>query len=57
MPSSRCGLPALALAWTALAQGPILVRYPYLQNVTSERATLLWATREPGVGTVQGGRD
>jgi uncharacterized protein (TIGR03437 family) len=44
---------AFALATAALhAQGPILVRYPYLQNVGSDRATILWATREPGLGSL-----
>ena len=37
----------------ALAQGPLLVRYPYLQNVGADRATLLWATRETGSGAVE----
>lgn len=48
--------PALLLLVGTLAleaQGPILVRYPYLQNVGSERATILWATREAGMGAVQ----
>jgi acid phosphatase type 7 len=43
---------AVALVRLAEAQGPILVRYPYLQNVGAERATILWATREPGISTL-----
>jgi uncharacterized protein (TIGR03437 family) len=43
----------VALATVVLqAQGPLLVRNPYLQNVGSDRATILWATREPGLGSV-----
>src|SRR5439155_20546613 len=29
------------------------VRYPYLQNVRSDRASILWATLQPGIGQVQ----
>src|SRR5437773_1306681 len=28
-------------------------RYPYLQNVRGDRASILWATLEPGIGQVQ----
>src|SRR3954470_17213417 len=28
-------------------------RYPYLQNVRSDRASILWATLEAGIGQVQ----
>src|SRR5215831_7948689 len=28
-------------------------RFPYVQNVRNDRASILWATYEPGIGTVQ----
>ena len=32
-------------------QAPVTtVRYPYLQNVRSDRASILWATLQPGIG-------
>jgi uncharacterized protein (TIGR03437 family) len=43
----------LATAERSRAQGPVLVRYPYLQNVGAGRASILWATREPGLATVE----
>jgi predicted MPP superfamily phosphohydrolase len=30
-----------------------VVRFPYVQNVQSNRATIMWATREPGYAVVQ----
>jgi len=47
------GILVVAAMPPAAAQGPILVRYPYLQNVSSDRATILWGAREPGVSAVQ----
>src|SRR5205085_1480741 len=32
--------------------GVTLDRSPYLQNVTSNAATLVWTTRQPGAGSV-----
>src|SRR5438874_13550684 len=32
--------------------GVTLDRSPYLQNVTSDAATLVWTTRQPGAGSV-----
>jgi len=32
--------------------GVTIDRFPYLQNVTSDAATLLWTTRQPGNGSV-----
>ena len=29
------------------------LRYPYVQNVQSDKATIMWTTREPGFGLVQ----
>jgi len=49
------GVVVLVLGPGAGAQGPILVRYPYLQNVGPDRATILWATRETGPGAVEYG--
>ena len=45
----------LALAWTAAALAAAAVgRHPYLQDVRSDRATVLWATTgEAGVGEVR----
>jgi len=45
---------ALAVFYTlTLAQAATLSRYPYLQNVTSDRATVMWATLESGSGSVR----
>lgn len=43
----------LAAFWQAGAQTTALVRYPYLQNVRADRATIMWATAENGSGAVQ----
>src|SRR5436305_10041629 len=32
---------------------PITVRQPYVQNVRSNRAVIMWATQSPGLGSVQ----
>src|SRR5258708_33236988 len=32
--------------------GVTLQRFPYLQNVTSDAASVLWTTRQPGGGSV-----
>ncbi len=48
------GLVALLPGWRREALGAAtLDRYPYLQNVRSDRATILWATLENGSGTVR----
>lgn len=43
-------------AWTAVACNSVwaiaLVRTPYLQNVQSDRVSILWTAREPGNGIV-----
>jgi uncharacterized protein (TIGR03437 family) len=45
---------ALAVFYTlTLAQAATLSRYPYLQNVASDRATVMWATLESGSGSVR----
>jgi 3',5'-cyclic AMP phosphodiesterase CpdA len=38
-----------------IAEPPTIttMRFPYMQNVGSDRASILWATLEPGVGVVQ----
>src|SRR5258708_5257525 len=41
-------LGAAALSGAAVT----LDRFPYLQNVTSDAATLVWTTRQPGAGSV-----
>ncbi len=41
------------VAWPGRAQGPLLVRYPYLQDVGADHATVLFATRESGGGAIQ----
>lgn len=41
----------LAAAW--LCPAATLLRSPYLQHVGRDRATILWATREPGEGRVE----
>lgn len=47
------GLSATALSQRAGAQTATLVRYPYLQNVGKDRATILWTTLEEGSGFVE----
>ena len=44
---------ATALARRAGAQTATLVRYPYLQNVGNDRATILWTTLEDAAGVVE----
>jgi uncharacterized protein (TIGR03437 family) len=45
---------ALAVFSTfTLVRAATLSRYPYLQNVASDRATVMWATLESGSGTVR----
>src|ERR1700694_4345690 len=44
---------AAPLGAAALSGAGVLVdRFPYLQNVTSDAATLIWTTRQPGAGSV-----
>ncbi len=51
MTARRAVLVGLYVA--GLSQAATLLRYPYLQNVRADRATILWTTRESGEGTVQ----
>src|SRR3990167_3025573 len=44
---------AVAVCAAALCQAATLVRYTYLQNVRSDRATIMWATLERGSGSVR----
>ena len=46
---------AVATWWCAVAlcQAATLVRYPYLQNVRSDRVTVIWTTREDGAATLR----
>jgi uncharacterized protein (TIGR03437 family) len=48
-----CRLGALALCAAIAVWAATLARYPYLQNVRSDRATVLWTTLEKGLGTVE----
>lgn len=48
-----CRLGALALCAAVALWAATLARYPYLQNVRSDRATVLWTTLEKGLGTVE----
>jgi len=41
-------LGSAALCLTRAARGATLVRQPYLQNVQTDRASILWTTRQPG---------
>ena len=61
---SACGVLGVSGAGTLQSARPVsaatklgaqlkLVRYPYIQNLGGERATILWATRGPGVSTVE----
>ena len=43
---------AAGLLLAVAVQAATLVRGPYLQNVQPDRATILWATREPGRGSI-----
>ena len=62
MPHGRRGSAAGALVLcltacgAASAQTITLVRHPYLQQVTSSGAVVVWATREPGPASVRYGR-
>src|SRR5712692_2921948 len=40
----------VALCVVAVVPAATLVRYPYLQNVRNDRATILWTTAEAGAG-------
>ena len=47
------GVPLAILSAPTLARAATLSRYPYLQNVAGDRATVMWATLESGSGTVR----
>jgi uncharacterized protein (TIGR03437 family) len=47
------GVALAVLSTLTLARAATLSRYPYLQNVASDRATVMWATLESGSGSVR----
>src|SRR5262245_42645312 len=52
--SGAIGLTGALLApRPALGQGSPLFHLPYVQQLQAERGTILWSTRERGVGAVQ----
>lgn len=44
---------AVWLCWVAVSPAATLLRAPYVQNVSSHRATIVWVTREPLAATVE----
>ncbi len=48
--------PAVVAA-ACLCPAATLLRSPYLQNVGTDRATIVWVTREPGRGLLEYGRE
>src|SRR3990172_5987214 len=53
MKAARCLVVAVMVCAAALCQAATLVRYPYLQNVRSDRASIMWATLDSGSGSVR----
>src|SRR3972149_11578931 len=57
-----CAVVLLALGWVAAASGvgaagPVVLKGPYVQNVTTSSADICWETDTPVDGQVQYGRD
>jgi len=50
---AACRLAAATLLMAALSQAASLLRYPYLQNVRSDRATISWTSFNDGPGIVE----
>lgn len=44
---------AAASSAVSTAQSPTLARFPYLQDIRRQRATIRWTVRAPGVGVVE----
>jgi len=53
----KCAAWPAVLAAACLCPAATLLRSPYLQNVGTDHATVVWVTREPGQGLVEYGRE